>query len=79
MNNLQVIKAQLIKFANQDLALARKTGAVAVTQTKLGNIEIQYENGVYTAYAMLNGDVLAQGKAQVARDLLVSIYDVVGS
>lgn len=74
--NLQQI---LIKAANQDLAIARKTGAVAVTGTKIGNIEVQYENGIYTVYAMINGQMLAQGKAKVARDLLIASYDVVQS
>ena len=41
MNNTNLIKA-LKKFATADLARARKEGRLAVAQTKLGTLEIQY-------------------------------------
>lgn len=76
MNNATLIQ-NLTKFANQDLAVARKTGAVCVAQTKLGSLEVQYEKGVYTVYALLTGMKLAEGPARVARETLIASYDVV--
>lgn len=78
MSNTNLIQA-LTQIANQDLTVARKTSAVAVTGTKLGNLEVQYDNGVYSVYSMLDGSLLAQGKAKVAREFLVATYDVVMS
>lgn len=79
MENKELQKA-LIRFANQDLGIARKDGHVAITQTKIGNVEIVY-NRPTKRYFMngLNGEGrLTDGmtKAQ-AVEKLVSIYDVV--
>ncbi len=75
MSNLN---ATLTKYANQDLSIARKNGAMTVTHTKLGTLHIEYANGVYkiTAQAGMQTMVVCEGKAADARALLVSSYDV---
>jgi len=78
MNNAMLQKA-LTKIANQDLALARKQGAITVAQTKLGNLHVEYSAGVYkiTAQAGMESMVVCEGKASDARDVLIASYDVV--
>ena len=71
------LKAALVKFANQDLAIARRKGSLIVAQTKLGNLDLSYENGSYTIHSQgLNARCLLVGKAGSARDFLVSSYNV---
>jgi hypothetical protein len=75
MENQTLIKA-LNRFADKDMSLARKTGAVCITDTKVGNVEVQYDDGVYTAYELTTGAVLSTGPAKVMRALIVSLYEV---
>lgn len=74
MNNAILIQ-ELTKFANQDLALARKNRKITVAQTKLGNLDVEFAAGAYTVSA--TGTVLAVGPAKVARAFLIATYDVV--
>jgi hypothetical protein len=75
-NHIELNKA-LTNFAKADLALARKEGKIAVAQTKLGTLEVEYNAGRYTISAQ--GSILAVGAAAVAREFLVATYDVVAS
>jgi len=73
------LKAALVKFANQDLAIARRKGSMTVCQTKLGNLAVSYENGAYAIHSEgLNARCLLIGKASHARDFLVNSYDIAG-
>jgi hypothetical protein len=71
------LTAALTKFANQDLNLARKNRIVAITGTKVGNVEVSYRDREYTVRSMTDGLVLVFGSAAYVREYLVSIYEVV--
>jgi hypothetical protein len=75
MSNELLMQA-LKKAANQDLAIARKNGILAIAQTKLGTLEVKYANRLYTVMSQ-DGQVLCWGNASKARELLMSVYDVV--
>ena len=45
----QDIQTALIKFAKSDLRIAKKDGIVVVTQSKIGNIEIEYDGDTFQA------------------------------
>lgn len=71
-----MLEKQLIKYANQDLKTARDRGHMAIAQTKRGTIEVYYSEGVYKLFDSTGG-LLAQGKAQTARDFIVANYQIV--
>ena len=66
------MQEQLKKFANQDLNLARKNGCITIAQTKIGNIDVEY-NSARRLY-ILNGNAM---KKADAIDYIVASYDVV--
>jgi len=66
----------LTKYAQRDLRLARKEGRMAVCQTKIGTIWIEYSNRVYT-FTNNNGETLYQGGAKGAETALCNSYQVV--
>lgn len=74
MNN--ELKTALTKIANQDLAHARK-GGVIVTDTKAGNLDVKFDGAVYTIHTT-QGVKLVEGKASVAREFLITSYQVQG-
>lgn len=44
------------KFAKQDLKLAQKNGVCCITGTKVGNVEICFEDGKFEASNFNNGN-----------------------
>jgi hypothetical protein len=73
------MKKQLLKFATQDLNLAAKQGRLVVSQTKLGNIEIEYIACFFT-FRNFNTGVFIGGRMTMneAKEKLSDLYQVVG-
>lgn len=74
------LKASLLRFANQDLAAARKNGCMAVSQTKRGTLAIDYfpAERAYTIYPSDGSSALHKVPAKQARAYLVQSYAVSG-
>jgi hypothetical protein len=81
MTNEQVIqnlKEMLIKQANKDLGIVRRTGAMAITQTKVGNLEVTYGNGQYMIVNFNNTNFAHYvGRKAGAVEFLVNNYEVI--
>jgi hypothetical protein len=71
-NSTDISKA-LLKYARQDVNLLEKKGYMMITQTKHGNLDCEYENGVYTI-----GDKFKGNKAE-AIEYVKNAYQVVQS
>ncbi len=76
------MKTALTKFANQDLAIARKDGEMVVTNTKHGNVTIGYKNGQYTisqfnSAAVGSTHIFYDGRKAGAVEFLINAYQVV--
>lgn len=62
-------------IADQDLAKARRNGHVIIRETKLGDLDLTYENGAY----MIEGEdnrCLLVARASAARDFLIENYEL---
>lgn len=70
------LNAKLRRWANADLKLAEKQGSTSICQTKLGRVDVEYQqNGVYSLTSKL-GEFIGDKKHTV--DFIVSnVYDVV--
>lgn len=68
----------LIKFAKEDLALARKHGRVSIVDTKLGCINVEYRDRLYclTAVADMRTQDLGSLPFKEAADLIALLYVV---
>lgn len=67
----------LVKYAKQDLAIARKNGVVCITDTKEGNIEVEYisERKMFII-TKLNGPTIAVLKSKEAVLKIADLYQV---
>jgi hypothetical protein len=77
------MKAQLLKFAKQDLKIAKTEGVVCVTGTKVGNVQIKLVHSCLYRFENFNtGELLhsAHGAntAKEAAEYLSSLYQVEG-
>jgi len=77
MMNLEQLKKDLVKYANQDLTTARKRNCVGVCQTKIGYFDLSYdsENRIYTVRGMKIPSPIQMKKAEAVQ-FLISNYDV---
>lgn len=74
----ETLKTALIKYAKQDLALARKKGNMVIIYTKGGATYVSYDK-VTRTYSMRNtlishGDLM---KKAMAVSLLTDLYNIV--
>jgi len=70
------ILKQIEKFAKNDMAMARlEEDGIIITDTKQGNVDLSYANGIYRL-ANASG-TLYEGKAKGCCQAIVSLYDVV--
>lgn len=68
----------LTRFAEADLRAARKPGGNIVAGTHLGNLDIQFNGGVYLIDYTMNGEHLGKAaKKAEAVEFLVNAYRVV--
>ena len=58
----QNIQTALLKYAKSDLRIAKKHGAVTITQTKVGNVEIEYDGANFQASNFNDSDTKLTGK-----------------
>lgn len=72
----ETLKTALIKYANQDLALARKKGNMCIIYTKGGATHVSYDKSTKT-YGIRNGFVTSEVKKSNAVELLISLYTIV--
>jgi len=77
-NNLIDFAAQLLRFAEADLRLARREGSILIGGTTAGNVWLSYDRPSKT-YTLTNtsGDVLADGPRRIVATELAKSYKVV--
>jgi exopolyphosphatase/pppGpp-phosphohydrolase len=56
---------------------ARKYGALGITGTLRGNLELSYENGSYRLSNFNNGELIVEGAPKVVAPVLAAAYEVV--
>lgn len=67
------------KVATSDLRIARKNGVMGIYNTTYGNIEISFENGVYTVCNFNNTAIVyAVGKKSAVIEFVKSLYVIEG-
>jgi hypothetical protein len=67
------LKTALVKFANQDLAIARKEGSMAIVDTKLGAMFISYNKQDRT-YAIRAGNAVSDVIVNKAMAVKMIVY-----
>lgn len=72
----ETLKTALVKYANQDLALARKKGNICIIYTKGGATYVSYDKSSKT-YGIRNGFVTSEVKKANAVELLTTLYTIV--
>jgi len=72
----ETLKTALVKYANQDLAIARKRGNMCIIYTKGGATYVSYDKTTKT-YCIRNGFVTSVIKKSNAVELLTNLYDIV--
>ena len=72
----ETLKTALVKYANQDLAIARKRGNMCIIYTKGGATYVSYDKSTKT-YGIRNGFVTSSVKKANAVELLTILYDIV--
>jgi len=72
------MKETLTRYANKDLATARKAGLMAIVGLKVGNVEVSYNNGQYMIVDF-NNSAFAHyvGAKKGAVEFLVNNYEVI--
>ena len=76
------IDKALGKFADSDMRLARKEGAIYITETRGGLLELSYADGTYhlttcTSTPGVIPTILARGAARFVKPILMQQYQVV--
>jgi len=72
----ETLKTALIKYANQDLAIARKKGNMSIVGTKGGPTHISYDKSTKT-YGIRNGSNVFEVNQDEAVQIVVSLYNIV--
>jgi hypothetical protein len=77
MNHL---KADLLKYAKEDMQMAREAGSICIIDTKAGNIELCYDSlsQTYSIHKMPTTETIAYGKEKTIGRCIASLYTVVG-
>ena len=63
-----------IKAANSDLRAARKYNVMTICQTVIGNIQVAFNDGIFTMTNFNDGSHLMTGKAKDAVAFLAPQY-----
>ena len=74
----ETLKTALVKYANQDLALARKKGNMVIIYTKGGATHVSYDKSTRT-YGIRNGSAVSEVlvKKAMAVKMLTYLYNIV--
>ena len=65
--------------ATEDTTLAKENGSVIITETKIGNIDLRFENGFFTALNS-NYEIIKDGATEKEmKDFLKLQYEIVTS
>jgi uncharacterized protein (UPF0333 family) len=72
----ETLKTALVKYANQDLAIARKKGNMGIVGTKGGATYISYDKST-KIYGIRNGSSVFEVNQDEAVQIVISLYNVV--
>ncbi len=75
MTSLQLNK-MLVEYAKEDLGFAKESGQIAIAQTLVGLIDINYENGLFQAYNNRNEQLTYTINEAKMINWLITKYDV---
>ncbi len=75
---MSLLNSELKKYAEKDLGLARRTGSLAITETKKGVLEVTYRDGQYMIVNFNNPSFAHYvGRKAGAVEFLVANYEVI--
>jgi hypothetical protein len=66
----------LVEYAKEDLGFAKESGQIAIAQTLVGLIDINYENGLFQAYNNRNEQLTYTINEAKMINWLITKYDV---
>lgn len=75
------MKKALIRFAKEDLKAAKKEGRMSIGGTRVGCLEVEYQNGLFHLVAREGMETREIGKLsfQQAAETIADLYEVVRS